>query len=684
MKRFHSISLLIALCGTALPAVAQSPAVATDTVATDLEEVVVTNPRTLMRPIGRVENSTVITAGELRRAACCNLGESFTTNPSVDVSYNDAATGTRQIKLLGLSGSYVQMLTENYPNLRGVAAPYGLGYIAGPWMQSIQVSKGASSVKTGYESVSGQINIEMLKPFAEEQFGLNGYVDHRGRVEGNANGNLHITPRLSTGLLLHYENALAAHDDNNDGFADLPQVRQYAGMNRWSYQGEEYKFQAGVKFLDETRRSGQNVAHGGGGVADGRHPYLINIDTRRWEVFTKNAYLFNDDADSNIALIVSGSLHDQNAEYGHKLYDVTQKNLYASLMYERKLGNWHSLSTGLSYTHDNYDQLARFTNLSGDAAQRSREIENVGGAYAQYSLNVDTKWLVMAGLRYDYSSMVGAMVTPRFHVKWNPNDAWSMHASAGRGYRTPHILAEYNYLLASSRAIVITPDVQGERAWNTGGGFTLTLPVWERNLSLSAEYYFTDFSRQLIVDLDSNPHAAIFKNLMGKSRSHTIQTELTWDVLDDLTLTASYRYNDVKVDYGQGLVAKPLTSRSKSLLTLAYSPMMKIWQFDATLAVNGGGRMPTPYALEDGSMSWAPEFKPFAQLSAQITRNFRRWAVYVGGENLTNYHQPAAIIDAGNPWGPNFDGTMVYGPLHGITIYAGFRYTLKSKKINKR
>ena len=107
-----------------------------------------------------VTNAELINSDELCRAACCNLGESFVTNPSVDVNYSDAATGAKQIKLLGLSGTYVQMLTENIPNFRGASAPYGLGYVPGPWMSSIQVSKGTSSVKNGYEALTGQINIE--------------------------------------------------------------------------------------------------------------------------------------------------------------------------------------------------------------------------------------------------------------------------------------------------------------------------------------------------------------------------------------------------------------------------------------------------------------------------------------------------------------------------------------------
>ncbi|MCH5328226.1 MAG: TonB-dependent receptor plug domain-containing protein, partial [Coprobacter sp.] len=272
-----------------------------------------------------VTNTDLISAAELRRAACCNLGESFTTNPSVDVSYSDAATGARQIKLLGLSGTYVQMLTENIPNLRGAASPYGLGYIPGSWMQSIQVSKGASSVKNGYESVTGQINVEFLKPQAEPSVMANGYADIFGKAELNAAGNIHLDQRWSTGLLLHGENGFVSHDGNGDGFADLPEIRQLSAMNRWAYLGDRYVFQAGVKFLDEKRKSGQHghtaAEHGG------QERYRIGIDTRRWEAFTKQAYIFDKENDGNVALILSGSLHAEDSGYGIKRYLVYQNNL---------------------------------------------------------------------------------------------------------------------------------------------------------------------------------------------------------------------------------------------------------------------------------------------------------------------------------------------------------------------
>jgi outer membrane receptor for ferrienterochelin and colicin len=674
-KLLYNISLLALFGGVGISSYAASPEQTVDSLqeSTVLDEVVVRSSRGV-RKLKGATNSEMISATELKKAACCNLGESFTTNPSVDVSYTDAATGARQIKLLGLSGTYVQMLTENIPNLRGVAAPYGLGYIAGPWMQSIQVSKGASSVKNGYESVTGQINIEMKKPQLEPSVAVNAYVDGNAKAELNFTGNMHFGERWSGGLLVHGENMFESHDSDGDGFIDMPKVRQAAIQNRWAYLGDNYVFQVSAKYIDEQRLSGQDEHHSTP-HHDGLPLYKIDIDTRRAEFFTKNAYIFDKENDGNVALILSSNYHSQDASYGYKLYDVKQLDAYASLMFERKWNDLHALSTGLSFNYDSFHRGLRLENDEQLSPTKGKEHESTAGGYAQYTFNKDSKLVAMAGVRYDYSSLYGSMFTPRIHLRWNAADAASLHASVGRGYHSPHALEEYNYLLASSRAVVLPDKLKQESAWNYGIGINGSVNVGYRKFTYSSEYYYTTFSSQLLVDMDSNPHAAIFKNLDGKSYSHTFQIEAVFDIIKNMTVTAAYRYTDVKVDYGMGVVQKYLTSKSKELFTWSYSPNMGIWQFDASFAITGGGRMPTPYLTADGTKSWSERYGSFTTLNAQITRNFRHWAVYVGGENLTGYKQKNAIIGAANPWSSTFDATMVYGPLHGATVYAGFRYT---------
>ncbi|RHO57643.1 TonB-dependent receptor [Tannerella sp. AM09-19] len=617
-------------------------------------------------------NVDIISSAELSRAACCNLGESFVTNPSVDVSYSDAATGAKQIKLLGLSGTYVQMMTENIPNYRGAAAPYGLGYVPGPWMQSIQVSKGSSSVKNGYESITGQINVEFKKPQLPEAdwVSANLFASSTGRYEANADATLKLSKRWSTSLLAHYENETMAHDANHDGFADIPRVEQYNLWNRWAYMGDHYVFQAGIKALSEWRNSGQ-VNHGGN---PGQEFYKIGIDTRRYEAFTKNAYIFNKEKNTNLALILQGTFHNQDAVYGHKLYDVDQTNVYASLLFETEFSKRHSLSTGLSFNYDGYDQRYRLTNDVELPRLKSFEKESVPGAYVQYTYNLEDKLILMGGIRGDYSSMHGFFVTPRAHVKYNPNEFVNFRLSAGKGYRTNHVLAENNYLLASSRKVRIAGDLDQEEACNYGASISSYIPLLGKTLNLNAEYYYTDFLKQVVVDMDTDPHEIAFYNLNGRSYSHVFQVEANYPLFKGFTLTAAYRFTDAKTTYNGELKERPLTSRYKGLVTASYKTPLEIWQFDATLQLNGGGRMPSRYILEDGTPSWSARYGSFEQLSVQITRYFRRWSIYVGGENLTNFKQKNPIIDAANPWGENFDSTMIWGPVHGAKAYIGIRF----------
>ena len=509
-----------------------------DTLKTqEINEVTVTAHQTGRVKANTIGNMELISSKELLRAACCNLGESFTTNPSVDVNYADAATGAQQIKLLGLSGTYVQMLTENIPNYRGLAAPFSLSYIPGPWMQSIQVSKGASSVKNGYESITGQINIEFKKPQATPFADANIYYNTKGKLEANLAGNLKLSERWSTALLGHYEILDKAHDDNDDGFVDMPKVRQGSLQSRWAWLGDRYIFQASVKGLKEHREGGQIGHHATGNM----HPYLIDITNERYEAFTKNAFFLNEEHATNIALILSGSLHHEDATYGHKLYKADQRNGYASLLFETDINEHHSLSTGLSLNHDYFREK-----VIVKSEKYATAIENVLGAYAQYTFKLGEQLTVMGGLRWDHSNIYGSFVTPRMHLKYSPNDIVTLRGSVGKGYRTSHVLAENNYLLASGRNIIIDDDLEQEEAWNYGVSAALSIPIGEKKLELSAEYYYTKFLHQVVTDLDCNPYAVHFTNLNGDSYSHTYQVEASYPFFEGFTLTATYRRTDVK------------------------------------------------------------------------------------------------------------------------------------------
>ncbi len=608
--------------------------------------------------------STKITTSELQKAACCNLSESFETNASVDVSFSDAITGAKQIKMLGLAGIYVQTISENIPSLRGIAAPYGLGYTPGSWMDAIQISKGTSSVSNGYEAISGQINVEYKKPENSEFLHINLYGNDAMKTEANLNYTHHITDSLSTMFFIHGENLNKEIDNNADNFLDMPRLKQINLMNRWNWIPKNGGHrEIGFKILDEQRQSGQTGAFD----SDNNNLYGIRIDTRRYEVFAKNGIIFNKPGTS-LGLQFSGSYHKQNSVYGNKTYKGSQYSAYINAIYMGNFGTQlHSYKTGISFLGDSYNELLNDVDYSQN--------EMVPGMFFEYNYHIQNSFNLLAGVRADYSSAYGFFVTPRVHAKWNISNWFIWRASAGKGFRTSRPLAENSYLLASSRKMIIDNNLQQEEAINLGTSINANIPVGTRDMSITIDYYHTNFINQIIGDVDSNPHKIHFANLDGASYSNAIQAEVFYELFNGFTLNAAYRINDVKQTIAGELREAPLQSRYKGLISLSYATRLNKWQFDLTGQFNGGGRMPDPnpeHAL------WNKTFDPFTVVNTQITKNFKQWSFYAGAENLFNFKMDNPIIDAMNPWGENFDGSMIWGPVHGRKIYIGLRYTLNN------
>ena len=633
--------------------------------AHELEEVNISSSVGLLNMRTTVFQTQKITSNELVKAACCNLSESFTTNPSVDVSYSDATTGSKQIKLLGLSGIYVQMLTENFPNLRGLASTYGLNYIPGPWMEGILLSKGSSSVINGYESITGQINVEFKKPLETEKLSLNLYAADEGRLEANLTSGLKLKSNFSTGIFAHVENNSVETDHNGDGFLDQPKVRQYQFFNRWDYLTSSYDWRVGVKVLHEERNGGQTQKAS-------PNPYKIGIKTNRYEFFMKNGFILNAEKDRSIGIITTASRHEQDATYGSKIYDARQTNLYANVIFQTRFNSHNKLSAGASFNADLFDEKWQYENA---ALQNFKREEFVPGVFGEYALDFNEKLTVLLGLRGDWHNRYGFFATPRLHLKYDAADFFHLRASAGKGYRTPNILAENSYLFAGNRRIQnieILKDLKQETAWNYGLNLSFYIPVAEKELTLNSEWYYTNFGNQVVTDMDSDPHSVSFYNLDGRSYSSSVQFEASYEIAKRWTMTLAHRLLDVKTTIGGVLREKPLTSRFKSMLTTSYQTPLRKWQFDFTTQLNGGGRMPDPDAANP---LWEKTFKPYAQMQCQITKYFKTWSVYVGSENLTGFVQKNPIISANDVNSPNFDASMVWGPILGRMLYVGMRWS---------
>jgi outer membrane receptor for ferrienterochelin and colicin len=608
-----------------------------------------------------------ITYAELCKAACCNLAESFTTNASVDAYYSNAVTGAKQIRLLGLDGIYVQLLTENIPTMRGIASAYGLTYVPGPWMEGIMISKGTSSVKNGYESIAGQINVEYLKPVNSDKLLLNLFLSDAGRTEANFTTSVKLNKNLSTLVMGHFSNDQKKEDHNMDGFLDEPLYRQYNLLNRWYYSNENIRMHVGFRLLTEDRYSGQTT-FSKDSVRDIDHPYGIGVMTKRAEGFLKLGYVFNNKMNSSFGSINSVSWHEQGSFYGIRDYTGSQFNYYLNLMYETNVVNEkHKLVSGLSFNLDNYTETT-------DAIGSQRE-ERVPGVYTEYSYKPTEHFNLLAGVRADYHNLYGLMFTPRLHSRFDIDGHTHFRFSVGKGYRSPMILAENNHFLANSRNIIIEDGLKQEEAWNYGVNVTHYVPVGRQPMSISLEAYRTDFLEQVIVDLDTETDAVRFSNLRGRSFSNNVQLEIGSQFLRGLETKFAFRLTDVRYDLNQQLVTKPLVSRYKGLIVASYQTPLKKWQFDVTWQLNGPGRIPStasnpePFRMEE-------TFDAYQVINLQITKYFKTWEVYVGAENLTDFRQMHAVIGGDQPFDEYFDSSLIWGPLHGRKLYLGFRYRI--------
>lgn len=615
--------------------------------------------------------SQSITGAELCKAACCNLSESFETNASVDVSYADAATGAKSIKLLGLTGKYIEMMTEKNPNFKGLASVYGMVYVPGPWMQSIQVSKGVGSVINGYESITGQINIEYLKPQTAPKFYINTYANSMGMSEVNLITGIKLSPKLSTAILAHGQDNNQENDHNKDDFLDDPMVRQYNFVNRWNWAiSENFKAQFGVKFIDELRIGGQK-GFKEKQTNDVNNAYRIHIDTRRYEAFAKLGYLFPNDDDKSLALITNFSSHEQNSFYGLRNYDADQKYFYANLLFQSYIGNLkHKYTAGLSYVYDDFKDDLTGDNLSSD------KIEKVAGAYVEYTYLPNDKITLQTGFRYDNHNLYGSFVTPRIHFRYQFAPKSTIRLAGGSGRRTSNPIAENSFLLASSRTINIQDNLKQEKAWNFGLSMTQYFNLFGKGFTASADFYRTSFNNQIITDLDRSVNAVYFYNLDGKSWANNYQVELKFEPIERLDVTTAIRFSDVKADINNEFRKVPYVNRYKGLINLSYATNFNKWQFDFTTQFNGDMRIPS--TQENPSEFQRREKSPaYALLNAQITKRFKIWELYLGAENLSNYTQKNPIIGADNPHGEYFDASMIWGPIQERKFYLGIRLTIE-------
>jgi len=608
---------------------------------------------------------------ELYKAACCNLSESFETNPSVDVAYTDAVTGTKQIQMLGLDGKYTQITREAIPDVRGLSTVQGLTYIPGVWIEGIQLNKGAGSVASGFESVTGQINVELHKPESMDRWFVNGYANQGGRTELNVNVSQKINDKVSTGLLLHGNVRPFEVNGNGDSFLDFPVGQTFNLLNRWKFTNlKGWEGQVGAPAINEERTGGQSDN-------ELTNPYKLGWNTEQYSAWGKMGYVFPNAKYRSVGFQAKALYHNNENYFGNTIYNAAQQSLYAKAIYQSIIGtSTHKYRAGISFQYDKYDEL-----LDTNAFNRE---EIVPGAFFEYTLTYFEKFSAVAGLRADYHNYYGFFVTPRLHLRYEIREGSVLRASGGRGQRTANVIAENISLLATSRTwnIARNSSIQGfglqpEIAWNFGLNFTQDFRINYKPATLSIDAYQTEFENQTVIDMEDPRQVRVY-NLVGRSYATSTQAQFDYEIVRRFDVRLAYRWYDVMTEYSGTLLTKPFVSRHRAFINLAYETKND-WKFDYTLQWQGAKRIPSTKS-NPVEYQLASESPALWLMNAQVSKGFKdRFDVYVGMENIGNVRQANPILSDQNPFGTYFDGSLIWGPVFGRMTYVGFR--LKSKKV---
>ena len=623
--------------------------------------------------LSRLSPRTTILLGEreFQKAACCNLSESFENSPAIDASFADAVTGTKQIKMLGLDGFYTLIGKEYMPAIRTLNSYYGLSLIPSSWVEGIQITKGAGSVVNGYESMAGQINIEMKKPFGKESFLLDQFVSEGGRTETDLMYRKDINKYLATSFFVKGAFRPIKNDRNNDGFLDQPLSKQYQAMNRWQFATDKgIEGIASVSYNNDSKEAGQLAYYEGNSNA-----YGIDLQTEQFDVFAKIGKTFKDKPyksfGSQYAFNNTSFLGSYGNAYNSKVYDAKSSSFYVNLLYQSIIKNtFHEFQTGLSFQSDDMDE-----SYDGFKFQRT---EIVPGAFFEYTYKPKETFSLVGGIRTDYNSIFGLSVTPRIHSKYRFNkEKTAIRMSAGMGRRTSNPLAQNQQIFASGRSIeFINPNwdlpygLDQEVSINSGVSIEHQLKLGYMPVTLGVDYFNTNFLSEVVLDRET-ANQAYFYSVKNGTKANSFQTQIDLQPARRTEIRIAYRMFDVQSKYNNiGYISKPFISKHRAFVNFTQNTRSD-WQFSST------GTWYGPQRIAGFNEVGNKQSPSFVLLNAQISKTLKKqFELYLGAENILNYKQQNPIQEAANPFDQNFDAGLVWGPVFGRMIYGGFRWRI--------
>ena len=616
----------------------------------------------------------IITSGELKKAACCDLAGCFETQGTVQPMTTNIITNAKELRILGLSGVYNQVLIDGIPLIQGLSYTYGISSIPGTLVDNIFVSKGTTSVLQGFESMVGQINVIPKNPDKSEKLLINVYVNSFGENHYNFNFK-HGKGKWRNLVAGQVVQPAQKWDRDKDNFLDLPQLRRYMLYDKIQYGNENkpgISSTIGIKLLSENRSGGQwqyNQKTDTGSTS----VYGQSVKYLQGELYSKTSLMLKNG--NKFALMAATLQHQQNSWFGTVYYKARQYSSYANLQYEHTWRN-HDFKSGVSFRQLNINENIRFSDTSLKRTYQGQYLKDeiIPGLFAENTF----KWradiiTLITGLRIDHHNQFGWMATPRMMLKYDISENSILRTSAGSGWRTVNLFSENNALMASSRNIVFKEALQPEKSINWGINYFKKLKAKKLEGYFTIDFYQTRFQNQFFPDYDSDPRLAYIGNFTGKSVANGFQTDLNIKLYKIIEVKAAYNYLDVFRVNNAVKTQLPFNAKHKFLMAISYLPKNKKWRSDLNIHWFGKQRLPNTDQNPD-IYRQAPWSKAYTTFNLQFTRSWKKLELYGGAENIFDYRQLQPIVSWQNPFSPYFDTSFNWGPTRGRELYIGVRY----------
>lgn len=628
----------------------------------------------------------IINRAELRKAACCDLAGCFETQSTVQPTTTNILTNAKELRILGLSGVYNQVLLDGLPTVIGLTYTYGTGSIPGSMLENIWVVKGANSVAQGFEGMVGQITVYPREGGIAEPVTADVLLNSFGEQHYNAATAVKKN-KWSNYLALHYSHPGGKWDRDNDQLLDLPLLTRYGIYNKWRYRKENEKgwssFVA-ARWVKEERIGGQTFFHPDADAGTSS-AYGQILRYQQPELLTKTGYRF--DPNHKITLLASVSAQQQDSWFGLTSYRAQQQYAYANLQYEWYWGpkKLHELKAGSSYRrlHLNEDiAFAPADTLGRTYDGNYRTNDAIPGFFAENTLHLDgDRWVLITGLRADHHQRYGWLAVPRALLRFTPSADMDWRLSAGRGWRNVYLFPENTALLAGNRDIQFTEALDPERSWNVGINMIRRRTIRQIQCTATADVYRTWFQNQFFPDYDTSPTLALISNFRETSVSNGIQVELSAQWTKRVELKTAWNYLDVFRRYDGQKKVLPFNPRHRVLGVLTLRSANLRWQLDLNMHWYGEQRLPdtrlNPEPLR------RPDYAPaYTIASSQLKYTFPKEQVelFIGCENIMDFRQLRPVPGWEQPFARGFDPAFAWGPVRGREWYVGCHYQLQKPK----